>query len=210
MIWLCSAFLALGAYVSAVNWLCIYWSHRDKKYHSSVPLIGAFFLGLGFLGFSTTRPFWWTSIFIDYGTLIAILGLPYLLSQFWSTSRINRLHLFCSEEGGRKTTISLFKGGVGVVLVEFDPPIKPDPTAEYLTSSISRPCAWRLSGSLYELNELGEGRVVRIKPLGAQFLCEDAPTSDPVTSYFRLDGLKLTEVGETVEPTQNNPRNSVV
>jgi hypothetical protein len=194
MIWLSFAFLMLGAYIATINWLCIYWSNRDKKHHSSVPFIGALFLGVGLAGFSATRSFWWTSIFLDYGTLIGILGLPYLLSQVWRTAGFNRLHRFCSQEGGRKTTVTLYKGGVGVVLVEFDPPVKPDQTAEYRTSSISRPCSWQRIGSSYELNEPGEGRKIRMTPSGDLLICEDSPASDPGAAYYKLDGVKLVEI----------------
>jgi hypothetical protein len=203
MIWFSSALLLLGAYISSINWLSIYWSNRDKKHHSSVPLLGAFFLGLGLAGFRATRPFWWTSIFIDYGTLVAILGLPYLLFQFWRTAGFNRLHQFRCQEEGRKTTVTLYKSGVGVVLVEFDPPVRPNPTADYRTSSISRSCSWRRIDSSYELNELGEGRIIRITKRGEQLIVEDTPDSEPDSASYRLSGIKLVETSNASAHSQS-------
>jgi hypothetical protein len=193
MAWLFAAFLAIGAYFSVINWLCINWSRRDKKHHSPIPLLGAWFLGMGLAGFTATRPFWWMCVLIDYGTFSLILALPYLLAEFWNTCSINRLHRFYSLEEGRETTIDLFRRGHALIRMKFDSNFKMQSAREPRPLSLGSPCIWHMSDSVYELDGFGYGseRVLRIRPFEGRYICEDTLPSNINIWYEKLSNVRM-------------------
>ena len=85
--------VALGLLLSAFNWATLFPSRDDEKV-SPAPLVGGILLAVGFLGFETTRPYWWIAFFIDFGTLALLLALPMLISEMWAHSDRNALHIF--------------------------------------------------------------------------------------------------------------------
>ena len=184
---LISGFLVVGILFSALNWSSIYFSWRDKRFHSPVPIFGAWFLGLGLAGFQATRPFWWLCFILDYGTFALILAMPAVLHEAWSTCRINRLHQFYALENGRETTISLFRHGHAIVQMKFDATyrdkVRGGPVA------VSRPCKWHMADSIYELDGLGDERVLRLKPSAGQLVCEDAPALADDLYHDKLGGV---------------------
>ena len=193
MTWFLCALLAIGAYFSVINWPCIYWSRRDKKHHSPIPFLGAWFLGMGLAGFPSTRPFWWICLLIDYGTFSLILALPHILSEFWNTCSLNRLHRFYSLEEGRETTFELFRRGHALIRMKFSPTFKTKLAREPRPLSLGSPCLWHMSDSVYELDGFGYSseRVLRIRPFEGQYICEDTLPSTTNIWYEKLSDVRM-------------------
>ena len=189
MTWLSWIFLASGTYLSAINWCFLYWSSRYKKHYSPIPLIGAVLLGNGLAGFSITRPFAWLCIVLDYGTLALVLAFPSVLNEAWCLCRINRLHQFYTLENGRETRISLFRRGHALVQMKFDATYRDKTHGGPV--ALSRPCRWHLTDSIYELDVIYEKRVLRIRPVGQEFVCEDAPGAATAHDYDNLNGVRM-------------------
>jgi hypothetical protein len=81
------ALIVLGGFVALLNWWSLYASYRDKKFHSSVPLLGAGLLGVGMFILPSSRRYSWSAIFFDYGTLVFLIALPTLVKEGWSASK---------------------------------------------------------------------------------------------------------------------------
>lgn len=60
------AALILGAALCIMNWLTLFFSWKEKRFISAVPVMGAALLGFGLLYFPATRPFAWVGIIVDY------------------------------------------------------------------------------------------------------------------------------------------------
>jgi hypothetical protein len=106
------ALLGLGGLVALGNWLSIYLTWRTGRFCSPVPLIGATFLGVGMLLLPSTRPYAWAAVLIDYGTLVALIALPFLVGEFWRTSRFNLLEEYVADHGIKTVHLRLFRKGV--------------------------------------------------------------------------------------------------
>lgn len=59
-----------------MNWLCVIYSVKENKFHSSVPILGGLNLTVGLL-LLLPKSYLWLSflgLFIDYGTLPVFIG----------------------------------------------------------------------------------------------------------------------------------------
>jgi hypothetical protein len=191
---LSGASLALGGYIAAMNWYSIYASYRSHRNVSPVPLVGAFFLVLGLLGFPETKPYAWAGVLADYGTVALILAIPALVRDSWTTSRFNLLHRFLSDAKGRRDDIRLFKGGRFTIKTDFDPPIRSDEHGA-LAVSQGRVGTWRKDGECFCLEGYGENKLMRIKARGDRFIVEEEgyPGSNEF-QYNHMGGLTLKQL----------------
>ena len=103
------ALMVLGGSFALANWWNLFWSYHTKRFHSTVPFIGAVMLGAGMLMTPATYPYAWTSVLLDYGTLILLLSAPQLVHEFWSTCRINMLREYLGETDTKTVRLCLFK-----------------------------------------------------------------------------------------------------
>jgi hypothetical protein len=142
------ASLVLGGSIAAMNWYSIYVSYKSNRNVSPVPLLGAFFLVLGLLGFPQTRPLAWAGIVADYGTLALIRTLPMLVWDSWATSRFNLLHRFLSDANRRRDDIRLFKRGKFTIKTYYDPPVTSNEHGAFAVSQ-SRVGTWRPDGDSF-------------------------------------------------------------
>jgi hypothetical protein len=71
--------IVLGGFICFCNWICLFRTLTTKKFHSVIPLIGAFFLGIGLVAIKSTRPYALLSIVADYGTMVFVLSIPYII-----------------------------------------------------------------------------------------------------------------------------------
>lgn len=70
-----------GGYITVMNWLCVIYSVKENKFHSSVPILGGLNLTAGFL-LLLPKSYLWLSflgLFIDYGSLPMLIGLVIFL-----------------------------------------------------------------------------------------------------------------------------------
>lgn len=104
--------MALGGFVAALNWLYLFQTWYTGRFHSPIPLIGGLFLCVGMLLLSATRPYAWTVVFIDYGTAVSLLGLPYLVGELWRNSRFNLLEEYTGQLDNKTVHLRLFRRGV--------------------------------------------------------------------------------------------------
>lgn len=104
--------LTLGGLLSLANWGTVLWSRRSRRFQSPVPLLGAAMLGAGMLLLPAARPYAWSALLLDYGTLAVLLAAPKLGRELWSTSRVNLLHEYVSETDRETVHLRLFRRGV--------------------------------------------------------------------------------------------------
>jgi hypothetical protein len=107
--------IALGGFISFVNWMTLYQSWKTKKFVSSIPLFGAIFLGAGLACFQKTRNYAFLSLVADYGTLVFIISAPKLLSQFWQTSSSNLFQAFDGQSQSFKYKLNLYNNETFVI-----------------------------------------------------------------------------------------------
>lgn len=186
--------LLLGGLISFFNWYSIYASRKSGKSVSSVPLIGAIFLVLGFLGYRQTRSYAWLGVIIDYGTLSLIYVLPRLICEAWKTSSVNLLHRFTVENDGRYTDIRLFRNSVFTIRCVHKPAV---PCNDYgaLVQSYHFIGKWHQQGDFFHLDGYGNGRVLEIQKAGEHFATteQNYPTNKKFP-YDKLHGLELTMI----------------
>ncbi len=114
--------MVLGGLLSLANWLGIFQSNITKRFHSPVPLIGAILLGTGMLLNPTARPYAWTALFLDWGTLALLISLPWLIRDFWKTSRFNLLYEYLGKAGMKTVHLNLFKRGIFTIRIQLSRP----------------------------------------------------------------------------------------
>ena len=182
--------IAFGLLMSAFNRATLFPS-RDDKNVSPAPLVGGALLAIGFLGFETTRPYWWLAVFIDFGTLALLLALPMLISEMWAHSDRNALHIFESTIDDRTVNIRLFKNGDCVINISFDPP-RPHGAYGNLAVSAGFVGKWSSCDEHFEVNEYAGGRALRLsqKEEKRYALVEKYPDGDD-PSIYALDGIDV-------------------
>lgn len=101
-----------GAFWSAMNWLMLFLTYRTGRFHSKVPFVGGVPLAAGMLFFPSTRPFAWSGLILDPGTIVGLRQLPWLISQIWRTSRINLLEEYGGQNESKKVSLRLYRNQV--------------------------------------------------------------------------------------------------
>jgi hypothetical protein len=185
--------IAFGGLVSLLNWGTVVASWRSKRFVSAVPLVGALPLGTGLLLLPEARPFAWLALIADYGTLALIIALPWIVYQFWSTSRINLLHSFTSDAKERAVSIKLFRRQIAVISAEFDPHI-PCNDHGALVQSFGLVGKWSPTETGFSISDYASGRQLLVsKQDGAYATTELNYPSDTKYKYDCLDGLVMQE-----------------
>lgn len=110
--------LILGGLLAFANWSSFIWSYVTKRFHSSVPFFGAAFLAAGMLLIPATRPYAWSAVILDYGTLAFLIASPRLIRDAWSTSRVNLLCEYLGEAGLKTVHLRLFRRGIFTIRLQ--------------------------------------------------------------------------------------------
>ena len=111
--------MGLGGLIALMNWLSIYQTWRTGRFCSPIPLIGGAFLAGGMLLLPGTRPYTWTAVILDYGTLVVLIALPWIVGEFWRTSRYNLLEEYVADHGIKTVYLRLFRKGVFTIEQHF-------------------------------------------------------------------------------------------
>ncbi len=114
--------MALGGLIAFANWWSVYWSYRTKRFHSAVPLVGAALLGAGMFILPATRPYCWSALILDYGTLALLAASPQLFRELWSTSRFNLVSEYLGEAGMKTVHLRLFRRGIFTIRLQLHRP----------------------------------------------------------------------------------------
>ncbi|MHC5138653.1 MAG: hypothetical protein ACYSOF_01995, partial [Planctomycetota bacterium] len=110
-----------GGFVSFLNWVYVYLSYKQKRYVSSIPLLGGLSLALGlYCLYQSIYAFF--AIFADYGTIVCFWAIPYLAKDTWQTSRFRLEHKLTAQSHNASYTLNFFKSGVFTMKTDFDPP----------------------------------------------------------------------------------------
>ena len=109
------AFIGLGGYFAALNWLSLYQSYRTGRFCSPIPFVGALFLGTGLLILPETRPFAWVALILDFNTLIFLIALPNSITQLLETSRFNLLEEYVGQQGNKSVQLHVFRKNISVI-----------------------------------------------------------------------------------------------
>jgi hypothetical protein len=110
--------MAFGGLIAFGNWWNIYWTYHTKRFHSPVPLLGAALLGMGMFILSATRPYCWTALVLDYGTLALLFASPRIVREAWGTSRFNLVSEYLGKTGVKTAWLRLFRRGIFTIRLE--------------------------------------------------------------------------------------------
>ncbi len=103
--------LALGCWLSLLNWSALFLSWWSGKFHSAIPLVGGFCLGAGALLLPALRPYAWVAVFLDWGTLVVVVSLPWLVREVWATCGFNLMEEYIGVKGRTTVRLRLFRRG---------------------------------------------------------------------------------------------------
>ena len=145
-----------GSLISLLNWWYLYMSISQKRHVSSIPLFGGLFLALGL--YCLTRSIYsFFGIFADYGTIICFWAIPYLVQDTWQTSTFRLSRRLTGKFKNAIYTLKLFKGGVFVMKIDFDPPqVCNEHGAEIISSGMQG--NWQQDAASIILKEYRDGR----------------------------------------------------
>jgi hypothetical protein len=132
-----AAFLGLGAVFSLLNWAAVVATWRTGTFHSAVPLVGGLCLCLGAGLLPSLRPYAWAVPFLDYGTVVFVLGLPGFVRELWATSRFNLVEEYVGVTGRTTVRVRLFRRGVCVVRWDIA-----RPPGDHGLVGMGRLCTW--------------------------------------------------------------------
>jgi hypothetical protein len=149
-------------------------------------------LAAGLVCIPQLRWIWWLGLLVDYGTLVTIIGLSGLCFQFWSISKFNRLHQFYSHENGREIEVNLYRRGLAVIKLKFEPPKVANIYGAKISSS-SLVGDWHQSADTYEIRGLTDRGTILIKPVGEEYLCKETEYSKNEFSHDNLDGVQMSK-----------------
>ena len=183
--------IILGGLISLVNWVYFYRSWKTKKHISSIPLVGAILVVFGLFQFTETRMYAWIGIVVDYGTLVFICSIPFLMREFWSTSRVNLIREYDGTSSTTQHNLRLYKNGVFVIESKVD---SPRPANEYgaLIASFGFQGKWAEIGSSITLNEYAEGRTLNLQDMNGKLISREANyPDDKEHQYDSLDGIEF-------------------
>ena len=183
--------IAVGGLLSLLNWGTLITSLRRRRAVSAIPLIGAVPLALGIGLLPEWRRFAWLAIPADYGTLILILMLPRIAFDMWSTSGVNIVHRFTFNADGRLVVINLFRRGIAVIRVEFDPPAPCDDRGG-LVVSFGLVGTWVVTDAGFAIAGYASDRQLDVRREDDRYVTveSNAPTGRN-ESYISLDKLVL-------------------
>jgi hypothetical protein len=119
---LATSLIVFGGLFCLMNWLMLYQSYRTKKFHSAIPLFGAFMLGFGMSLIPATRRFAWAAIPLDYGTLVLLFALPKLLCEGWKICRFNLLKEYSGNYGNKEVRLRFFRNDIFVIKLQIQRP----------------------------------------------------------------------------------------
>jgi hypothetical protein len=182
----------IGLFFSAINWICMFQSWRQKHFISVVPFVGTIPLWIGLLGFESTRPFAFVSIFADWGTLVFLCAIPKLAKHAWQISRFCLIRQLKSQSNHATYTLKLFKGGIFVLKIDFDPPqVCNEHAAKIISSGMQG--HWQQDNSSILLTEYRDSwKTVLTKINDSIYLSkESAYPEDKECKYDSLDNLEF-------------------
>ena len=117
--------ILLGGFIAASNWYAPIRSKREERHVSTVPLIGVALLGGGIYTLSGSLLWALLAIPFDLGTVLFLLGLPWLFSELWQTSWFNELANFIARDNGREVLITLYRNGRVSINQEYNGTVGP-------------------------------------------------------------------------------------
>lgn len=104
------------------NGLTVLRRRRTGRFHSTVPLIGAGFLGAGLFLLPATRMFCWMALVLDFGTFELLIALPKIFSELWSTSGWNLMAEYQGSAGNKSVCLRLFRRSVFTMRLQIQRP----------------------------------------------------------------------------------------
>ena len=148
MIYLVAACLiAIWCHIAVANWRVMVSKSTMWRNSSLIPMVGGFFGAAGFALVPALRPWAWVPILLDPGTAMLPVALPYLLRDFWQTSRFNLVTEYAGRRDNRTVRLALYRRNVGTLVQRIDRP--PD---EFGWTERSMSGSWRWKGDRLELN----------------------------------------------------------
>lgn len=181
--------LTFGLLLSLFNWASIFLS-RPEKHVSPTPLLGGIFLAVGFLGFELTRPYWWLAAVVDFGTLIALLALPWFIYEMCSHSDRNTRHLFVGTVGDRTVEIKLFENRDAAIKISLDPP-RPHGDRGHAVISCGFAGKWDNGSDQLRITDYAGGRELTIQRSAEGYVLAETDPNDDSPSIYTIDGLQV-------------------
>lgn len=169
--------IIFGSYICLCNWYTLYDSWRKKRFISSVPGIGAIFLGFGLFYFDKTKPYAIFSIIIDYGTLIIFISIPKLIKYFWQTSIFNLEKRFTAKNNIAAYDLKLYKSKLFILQISFEPPqICNEHGAKIISSGYEG--NWQEAENSILLTDYSDDRTLELLKSGSHYTSKESNYPD--------------------------------
>jgi hypothetical protein len=185
--------LVIGGLISSGNWSTIYQSHKDKRHVSTIPILGAIFLGIGLTYFKATRPLALLCLIADYGTLLLIISTPRLINEAWKTSRFNLVNALAGCSQYTEYKLNLYKKGIFVIRAKVNPP---QATNEHgaLIKEFGFERQWEQKKNVIVLSRYANNREVTLVQSNNKYISRESNyPKDRKCNYDMLDGIEFTK-----------------
>lgn len=194
--------ILLGGFIAAMNWYAPIQSKREDRHVSMVPLIGAALLGGGIYSLSGSLLWSLLAIPCDLGTVLFVVGLPWLFSELWQTSRFNELAKFIANDNGREIFVTLYRNGHASINQEYNGTVGPQ---EHGSIPVSRGFSgkWELNDNVFHLTEITGGRDLLLVPTGNNFLSTESQLESDAKTHTLMDNLVFEQTKNRIRGITN-------
>ena len=184
--------ILLGGFFAAMNWYAPIQSQRENRHVSMVPLVGAVLLGIGIYLISGSMLWSLLAIPLDLGTLLFVLGLPWLFSELWQTSRFNELAKFHADDNGRDIHITLYKNAICAINQEYNETVGPQ---EHGAIPCSRgfSAKWQLSDDVFHITDITGGREMELVPNGGGYTSSESNVESDAKAHTLMNNLNFVQ-----------------
>jgi hypothetical protein len=185
-------FISAGAFLSALNWLCLLSSWRGRRHVSPVFPAPSLLTAIGLALIDRTRSYWWLGLLSDWTLFSLLAASRRLIVDAWNTSSFTRQRLLEAEDGPRRFTLSLHRGGRFLLRAAFEPPVSSNEHGA-LAVSFGEVGRWEetADGAL-RLWAYRENRELSLRPDASSYLTRESNYPREVPFPFdSLDGLRF-------------------
>jgi hypothetical protein len=143
------------------------------------------------------RPYAWAVPFLDYGTIVVVLALPFIVREVWGTSRLNLVEEYVGVRGRTTVRVRLFRRAVCVVNWDIA-----RPPGDHGMVGMGRLCTWEREADRLVLRDGGDAAILvqlddgrsGVRPTAWFEFCKDS-------ADLSGDGLELLRRGPRARPT---------
>jgi hypothetical protein len=192
--WMVLAIIAilLGGFIAAMNWYAPIQSKLESRSVSMPPFIGAAMMGFGIYHLTDSIRWSLLAIPLDLGTLLFLIGLPWLIAESLKTAQYNEVVTFYSDDRGRELFITLYRNGVASIRQDYNGTVGPQEQGA-IPGSRGFNARWEQNGDVFSLTDITGGREMVLTPDEGGFLSSESKVEPEAKPHTLMDNLRFTQ-----------------